>query len=289
MPYTNNPQMPRIRNQAAELVRRGWSCRRVGRYFGFHHTAVSGWVKQIKTRGYGPLPTHSSRPKSHPHQLSEKVVGQIVQCRLQTGRCAEVVHRQLAKQGVSVSLSSVKRVLERHYLIKKRSPWKHWHREPHRPVVAQPGSLVQVDTVHVMRPDQTRIYVFTLLDLYSRWAFARASESARAGDSLHFVRLAQAKAPFPFQFLQTDHGSEFSKYFHRQVKLNHRHSRVRRPNDNAHLERFNRTLREECLNQVAPELKAVNRALTTYLKFYNDERLHLGIDLKTPREMVGSY
>ena len=289
MPYTTNPKMPSIRNQAAELVRRGWSCRRVGRHLGFHHTAVSDWVRQIKQRGYGPLPTRSSRPKHHPKQLSASVIDQIVRVRLQTKRCAEVVHRQLEKEGVPVSLSSVKRTLDRHYLVKKCSPWKHWHHEPPRPLAAQPGALVQVDTVHLMRPDQTRIYVFTLLDLYSRWAFARASDTARAGDSLHFVRLAQAKAPFCFRYLQTDHGSEFSKYFHRQVKINHRHSRVRRPNDNAHLERFNRTLREECLNQVAPDLITVNRALVEYLKFYNEKRLHLGINLKTPEEVVGSY
>ena len=71
--------MPRIRKQAAYLVRRGWSARKVGRYLGFHHTAVTEWVKRAQALGYGAIPTKSSRPTSHPKQLQEEVVSKIVQ------------------------------------------------------------------------------------------------------------------------------------------------------------------------------------------------------------------
>ncbi len=43
--YTKNPQMPKIRREAAYLVlNKGWSARKVGRYLGYHHTAVMKWV-----------------------------------------------------------------------------------------------------------------------------------------------------------------------------------------------------------------------------------------------------
>jgi transposase InsO family protein len=289
MAYTINKNMPRIRNEAAEMVRKGWSTRKAARHFGFSQSVVVKWCKKIRTRGYGPLPTLSSRPRHHPHELSEEKVRRIVSLRFETKRCAEVIHRMLVNEGTEISLSSVKRTLDRHYLVKKRSQWKRWHHRGPRPDVAQPGDLVQVDTIHLMTGEKTRIYVFTLLDVYSRFAYAKATERIGAGAGLAFVKEAQRKAPFLFNHLQTDHGPEFSKYFVRQVKIRHRHSRVRRPNDNAHLERFNRTIQEEFLDSLPRDVRVINRKLPEYLRYYNSERLHLGIDLKTPLQLIPSY
>lgn len=289
MAYSTNPNLPRIRREAAVLVSKGWSARKVGRYFGFHHTAVRRWVCASERIGYHPIPTKSSRPRHHPKELGKDVVQEIVQTRLKSGRCAEVVHKQLENMGTRVSLSSVKRTLDRHHLIKKRSPWKRWHHSARRPEVLQPGDLVQVDTIHLVVSQKERIYVFTLLDVHSRWAYAKAYQSSKAGNTLLFVKEAQRRAPFLFQHLQTDHGPEFGKWFVHQVQIRHRHSRVRRPNDNAHLERFNRTVQEECLDKLPREVRTINRVLPKYLSFYNNERLHLGINLKTPDQVVRSY
>lgn len=287
--YSTNPNLPRIRREAAALVAKGWSARKVGRYFGFHHTAVMRWVRESERMGHHPIPTRSSKPKSHPNELPSDVVKKIVALRLATGRCAEVLHRQLKDNGVEVSLSSVKRTLDRRHLVKKRSPWKRWHHSAPRPQAAQPGALVQIDTVHLMVNQKERLYVFTLLDVCSRWAYAKAFAANTAGNTLRFVKEAQREASFLFDHLQTDHGPEFGKWFVRQVQIRHRHSRVRRPNDNAHLERFNRTLQEECLDKVPRDIRATNRALKKYLAYYNTERLHLGINLQTPLQVVRSY
>jgi transposase InsO family protein len=289
MAYSTNPNLPKIRREAAALVSKGWSARKVGRHFGFHHTAVMRWVRQSRKIGYHPIPTKSSKPKHHPNQLRKEVVRAIVKARLTRNQCAEVVRKTLENQGVKVSLSSVKRTLDRHNLTKKRSPWKRWHHSGPRPIAAQPGALVQVDTIHLWINKDTRIYVFTLLDVYSRWAYAKAFSKATAGSALLFVKAAQHKAPFLFEHLQTDHGPEFSKYFVRQVKIRHRHSRVRRPNDNAHLERFNRTIQEECLDRLTKDVSIINRKLPRFLDWYNGERPHLGIQLKFPLQMVRSY
>jgi transposase InsO family protein len=190
---------------------------------------------------------------------------------------------------VGVSLSSVKRTLDRYGLTKKRSPWKRLHLSTERPKVAQPGDLVEVDTIHLMESEQKRIYVYTLIDVYSRWTFAWAVDRISARRSVEFVRRAQALAPFAFRCLQSDHGSEFSQYFTERVRILHRHPRVRRPNDNAHLERFNRTLQDELLRELPVKVRVYNRKLPGYLSYYNTERLHFGLQLKTPSQMIPSY
>lgn len=64
-----------------------------------------------------------------------------------------------------------------------------------------------------------------------------------------------------------------------------RHTRARRPNDNVHVERFNRTLRKECLGNYIPAketLEETQQRTEQYIDFYNNKRLHLGIQFMTP-------
>lgn len=278
--------MPRIRREAAQLVHRGWSARKVGRYLGYHHTAVMEWVRRSERLGYHPIPTLSSRPMRHPKQLTEEVVKKIVEKRLEHNRYAEAVHKELLNDGVEVSLSSVKRTLNRHYLIKKKSPWKRYHPHQDRPYPLKSGDLVQIDTVHRMISEKKRLYVFVLLDVFSRWTYAKAFERMNAKTSIDFVLEAQREAVFHFDMLQSDHGPEFGKWFVSQIKKKHRYSRIGKPNDNAHIERFNRTLQEECLDKVSNNVNEINCALTTYLRYYNYERVHAGINYLIPMQVV---
>jgi transposase InsO family protein len=143
-----------------------------------------------------------------------------------------------------------------------------------------------MDTIHVMQDRKTRIYVYTLIDLYSRWSFAQASEKIGAVKTVDFVKDAQLVFPHEFTCLQSDHGPEFSQRFTDVIKVRHRHSRVRKPNDNAHIERFNRTIQDEFLDYLPRDVSTINHALPEYLKYYNEERLHLGIEMKTPIQML---
>lgn len=289
MPYSKNPNLPKVRMEAVNLVYQGWSTRKVARYFGVGSGTVSKWKRRDCCYGLRPIPTESSRPHSHPHALSEEIVNAIVQVRMKHQRCAEIVHQELLNQDLSVSLSSVKRVLERQGLIRKRSPWKRWHKTLPRPLVARPGDLVQIDTIHVGPCDANRIYVYTLLDVFSRWADALPVLRINTHLSLRFVREVLTKVRFPFLTLQSDHGQEFSSWFTEHIKklgVVHRHSRVRQANDNGHLERFNRTLHEECLSRIPQTLRAYRKEIPEYLHYYNTKRLHLGLNLKTPAQCV---
>ena len=219
--------------------------------------------------------------------LSDEITDLIVTIRLEHNRSAEVVHKRLKDEhGIEVSLSSVKRTLDRRGLLRKRSPYKRYHPPTKRPEAKTPGSLVEMDTIHLMKTRDTRMYVFTCLDVYSRWAWARAYPKIGAGVGVRFFRYAQQRAPFQFETIQSDHGPEFSTHFTERIPTQHRHSRVRRPNDNAHLERFNRTIQTELISSLRPDPAIINKALPEYLRWYNEERHHFGLDLKTPAEVI---
>lgn len=286
MSYTKNPYLPKVRRDAADLVRRGWGVRQVARYIGVSPGTVCKWVKKTRIYGYHPIPTLSCKPKHHPKQLSKELIAKIVAKRLDIKRSAEVIQQELVNEDVMVSLASVKRTLDRNHLLKKRSPWKRYHIPILRPDVLKQGDLVQIDTVHILNSEGRRIYVFTILDVFSRWAYARAYEKANTQIALRFVKRAEQIASFPFRVIQSDHGSEFSQQFSEHVCSVHRHSRVRRPNDNAHLERFNRTVQEECLDKVSRTVDDLNNALKTYLPYYNEKRLHFGLKLQTPLQIL---
>jgi transposase InsO family protein len=130
------------------------------------------------------------------------------------------------------------------------------------------------------------IYIYTLIDVYSRWSYAWASDRINTRITLEFLKRAQRKAGFTFQVLQTDHGPEFSQHFTERIRITHRHSRVRKPNDNAHVERFNRTIQDELLRGLPVDTIRINKALPQYLRYYNTKRYHLGINLKTPTEVI---
>ena len=289
MTYTLNPNLPRVRGQAVELVRRGKSAREVARHFGFSHSAIVKWVAKARKRGYGSIPTESSRPKRNPQSLSREIISKIIIERSTRQRCAEHVYHELKKQGVVVSLSSVKRTLDRCHMLRKRSPWKRPHDATQRPEVTHVGALIEVDTIHIIAPDGTRIYIYTLIDLFSRWAYAEVVERIGAEASVQFVKRARKKATFNFELIQTDHGSEFSTWFTHgllRLRIKHRHSRVRQSNDNAHIERFNRTIQEECLDRITHNILSFKKAIPNYLNYYNNERTHMGINYLIPIQLV---
>lgn len=287
MAYTTNPYLPKLRAKACKMIiNEGKGVREIARYIGVSPGTISKWLQKYPACGARCIPTQSSRPHTHPSALDPAMIDLIVMKRKARKRCAEVIHQELLNDGIIISLSSVKRVLDRRDLTEKRSPWKRYHLNEKRPFVEHPGDLIQMDTIHIMTKEKQRIYVYTLIDLFSRWSYALAAEKISTHRTLSFVHKAQKQFPHAFNCLQSDHGPEFSQNFTERIRITHRHSRVRKPNDNAHIERFNRTLQEELLNQLPRDVRKINHALRAWLPYYNEERLHMGIGLKTPSQML---
>mgnify|MGYP001607039369 FL=1 len=259
--------------EAVKLVRIGWSTKG-RRYTGFNQSSIVRWVKRTPVSNHSVIPTRSSRPHSHPSELSNEVVDKILAYRRKYRRCAEVLHYLLQKDNIEVSLVSVKRTLKRNNLTYP-SKWKKWHVYPPRPIPEKPGILTQIDTIHIGEPGEY-LYVYTLLDVCSRWSYALPSLRINTHKSLGFVGAARNMAPFMFQTIQSDHGSEFSKWFTKRIlelgMAHHRHSRIRTPSDNGHLERFNRTIQDECLSRIPRRLRIYQKEIPEYIKYYNTER-----------------
>jgi len=77
MPYSKNPHLPKVRQDAVRLVVKGWSMRKVARRYGVEPSTVSRWVKRDPTGRY-QIATKSSRPKKSHQALSDAVVEAII-------------------------------------------------------------------------------------------------------------------------------------------------------------------------------------------------------------------
>ena len=286
MAYSLNPFLPRVRMSAVLLVRKGWSVRQTARYIGVSPGTISKWVNKAPVDGRLAIPTQSSRPHNSPLSIPIEIERMIIAEREKHHRCGQVVHQELIRRGVLVSLSTVQRVLDRNKLTNAYSPWKKRHISLPRPLAIIPGDLVQMDTIHQMISDKKRIYIYTLIDVASRWAYAIVSKQISAGKSLLFLQSAKESVTFPFRTIQSDHGPEFSSWFTNHAGAIHRHSRISKPNDNAHVERFNRTIQEECLNRLPTNFQIYQKEIPDYLRYYNEERLHMGINYLTPVEKI---
>lgn len=287
MAYDTNPRLPRLRARVVEMVKEGKTVTEVARYFGFSKGAISKWSRKYHSNGMWAIPTESCAPKTHPWRIDKKVRVRICELRLKLkGRCAQVIQSHLADEGIKVSVRTIQRELERNHLLKKYSPRKKKHMSGERPKAEKPGDLVQLDTIHLMVDSRRRIYIYTMIDVATRTAYAKADNKISTGRSVKFLTTGLKKTNIQASCTQSDHGPEFGSYFTKHISARHRHSRIRQPNDNAHIERFNRTIQDELLTALPKDVKIINKELPKYLTYYNTKRKHLGIGLKTPAEML---
>lgn len=292
MPYTSNPYAPKARMLARNDVVSGRLTVQQAAYkYGVNRSTIWRWVKKAKRMhldGHAYMWTDSSAPHRHPNMLKPKVVNRIIELRQTLHRCAPVIHRHLLLEGYTVSLSSVERALRRLGMVRKKK-YASWYTPLPRPIPDAPGSLIQMDTIHYVKADTSRFYVYTLIDVYSRLAFAMYYPKLSQQVSYEVILTAQKLFGFSFSMIQTDNGPEFKDWLlgalgRSNMKL--RHSRIRKPNDNAHIERFNRTIQEECFNKRLPNEATIADELRIYLDYYNHDRLHLGLGLLTPTQFV---
>lgn len=286
--YVSNPFVPKVRRLAVNDVLSGrLNQNKAAVKYGVVKSTISKWMKRAPVHNVEYIQTQSSRPHHHPHELSPEIVAKIVETRKQLKRCAQVIHAQLVKEEMQVSLSSVKRVFKRYGLTKRRRA-VYTLSVPNR-LPSTPGSLVQADTIHFMNSNDRRFYIYAVIDTCTRLTYAEYHPRLSVATSYQVITNASREFGFSFRVVQTDHGSEFSQslYFALQRQnIPLKHSRVRRPNDNAFIERFNRTLQEECFNGRTPNQQTISRKLQDYLVYYNKERLHLSLNCQTPIEFV---
>lgn len=147
------------------------------------------------------------------------------------------------------------------------------------------GHLVALDTIERFIFGVRR-YIVTFEDIHTRFGFAWATSSHASLAAKEFFDLCRTVFPFPIDFVLTDNGSEFKKHFAAELKrlhLVHYHTYPKTPKQNAHCERFNRTLQEEFVDfhaNLLLDTESFNRKLMDYLAFYNTERVHFAFENK---------
>lgn len=85
-----------------------------------------------------------------------------------------------------------------------------------------------------------------------RQGYASWSKRSNTYATIPFLKKVREYFPFQIRCIQTDKGSGFGKFSTDAVAragMTHRHIHPRSPNENGHLERFNRTLQEELPKQ----------------------------------------
>jgi putative transposase len=151
----------------------------------------------------------------------------------------------------------------------------------------QPGDLVQMDTISVFTAGLKR-YIFTAIDVRTRFAFAYTYKTNSSANGVDFMSKFLNVAPFAVRRVQTDNGSEFAGHFEdccTSHGLTHYFNYPKHPQSNAFLERFNRTVQEQCVNlylDYIDEPDDFNLKLMQYLIWYNTERPHRGIGCIPP-------
>lgn len=323
MAYSTNPNLPKARAIAMQLlVREQLPVQVVANRCGVNRSTVWRWKQKwdqlnehvqltndnrpSRTTGTRVasafrlaactwlIPTLASRPLHSPRAVAAEIVARVLELRAQLKRCAEVIwYHAVRREGIVVSLSSVRRILKRNSCFSGARKKRVRPDNPRRPLVTKPGELVETDTIHYICPlTKKRRYVYTVVDLYTRMTYAEVHNRILPGLAAQVVLHARNEFGFDFAMVQADNGPEFSSYFE-QVLRSHgmplRHTRLGRPNDNAHIERFNRTIQEECLGSTITYKTTttyIQKKLTIYLEFYNFHRVHLGLQCRTPGEML---
>jgi transposase InsO family protein len=321
MAYSNNPNLPKARAIAMQLlVREQLPLFVVANRCGVSRSTIWRWKKKWDklnenvqfdnpnrpNRTYSRVnhllrcswlvPTNTSRPLKSPHAVSKRIVTRILELREWLKRCAEVIWYHITRNdGIRVSLSSVRRILKRHHCFDGARKKRVRPDNPRRPLVTAPGELVETDTIHYICPlTKTRRYVYTVIDVYTRMTYAEIYPRILPGLAARVVLHARNEFGFGFHMVQADNGPEFSHYFEQVLKSNGmptRHTRLGRPNDNAHIERFNRTIQEECLGNTITyktTTKHLQTKIYNYLEYYNFKRVHLSLQYRTPSQMLQS-
>ena len=194
---------------------------------------------------------------------------------------------------VHVSRATIYRILVRRRLLRPKTRQERQHTRLY--TKGYPGEEVQIDTTEPF--GKSSGIQISAIDDYSRWGFAQVYQGNTSANAASFLLKIIWQAPFPITAVRVDNGSEFKKDFQKTCdRLGIRIIRnpVKTPEYNGKVERFHRTVEEECLWRVraTPEdLEQVNYQLSRYLCWYNTKRKHggMGMNRSTPQEQIEHF
>ncbi|MGH2628616.1 MAG: IS481 family transposase [Anaerolineales bacterium] len=286
-----------LKLRCVRLIEEGHAVGEVAGLFDLSRKTVHKWLGRYRAMGVDGLAELSRRPHSSPNQLSRRAVQQILRLRRRDRRGPWHIAQQL-----DLSASSVYRTLCRHGMQNLRPKQ---HREVHRYEKAAPGELLHLDIKELVplrrrtAPEQQ----FAVLDDYSREAFSQIYPEATTRAATDFLLRALRYYRYPVQAVLTDNALCFTMRhaYHPerttlfaktcdQLGIRHRLLRPRHPETNGKVERFFRTVGEECYETIhfrSSQHRAP--ALNDFIRYYNHRRPHFSLGGLTPVERRKQY
>jgi len=196
----------------------------------------------------------------------------------------------LNREGWNVGRDLVYRLYkEEGLMLKKRLPRrrKAVRTREERFVATAPNQAWSLDFVSDQLQSGTRFRALTTIDVYTRECIAiEVGQSLKGTDVVRVLSRLKQQRGLP-RTLICDNGSEFASHamdlwaYQNGVQIDF--SRPGKPTDNAFVESFNGTLREECLNAHWFTTLAEARALIlAWRQEYNESRPHRSLGERTP-------
>lgn len=290
-----------------DYYRKTGNARLTCRYFGISPQTFYRWKGRFNPRDLTTLEAKPSRPlRVRQPETPTELVERIRQLREQYPRWGKKKLAILLKrEDLFLSASSVGRTLNRlktRGLLKeplgiglakqaRKRKWKPRYavRKPKDYPVKAPGDLLEVDTLTVkLLPNLVR-YQFTARNIVSKRDGVRAYCRQTSFCAALFLDYLERQFPFKINALQIDGGSEWKKDFEEECQRRGILLFVlppRSPKLNGHVERANRTHREEFyeVEEISLPLHEHNQQLERWVYVYNHIRPHQGLDYLTPHE-----
>jgi transposase InsO family protein len=199
-------------------------------------------------------------------------------------------YRRLAWQMIDedvayLSSSSVYRVLRDADLLYR---WKRSLSQGERPARAsRPNERWHTDIMY-LRIEDSWYFLVTVLDAFSRyvvhWELLRSMTAAEV--RLVIQQALEQTGARPQ--IVTDNGTQFTaadfKHLVREFELEHIRIRTYHPESNGAVERFHRSTREALSELELTNLSRARVIIGRWVKHYNQERLHAGLNYLPPAE-----
>ena len=277
-----------VRAKLMALHEQGTTLQALSQEFGIARPVLSRWWARYQAFDLVGLQPLSRRPEHSPSQLPEEAEEEILRWRARGWGAARIAAQ------LQIGYGSVQRRLVR--CGQNRLP------HPKRPPVQRyekqrPGELVHIDIKFLPALRNARYdYEFGAVDDYSREAVVWVTGEANSAEATRFLEHVLDTLPYRVEAVMTDNALAFSMKhaFHcdrlsrfeqacRSLGIRHQLIRPHRPACNGKIERFFRTVDDECLNlQPLFSSSARARALDEFLWYYNHERPHLSLAGMTP-------
>jgi len=154
------------------------------------------------------------------------------------------------------------------------------------PKYSDSGHII-ADTIERIT-DGVRDYFYCALDHQFKFGLALNYKSKTSRNMVDFYQKFKSVYPLTVKDWQTDNGGENLGEFEDRLiedKIPHFFSYPRCPKINAVIERFNRTIQEDFVDQnldVIDDKPEFNRRLGEYIIWYNTQKPHQTLGLKSP-------